>query len=155
MSGLIRLDILDSLEGILNATIFKLVYYIEYGLCWIISILSQLFGVFAGTARIEYNERYDYLINIFFSNRVISNIYWAMALIGIALTMGFTIWSVIRKMFDASGKVQQSLGQIITRPPSCEADASTVMTSGSRMASMTTSTSSRAVSAPVGQCVMH
>lgn len=114
MSGLIRLDILDSLEGILNATIFKLVYYIEYGLCWIISILSQLFGVFAGTARIEYNERYDYLINIFFSNRVISNIYWAMALIGIALTIGFTIWSVIRKMFDASGKVQQSLGQIIT-----------------------------------------
>ena len=45
---------------------------------------------------------------------MISNIYWAMALIGIALTIGFTIWSVIRKMFDASGKVQQSLGQIIT-----------------------------------------
>ncbi|MCR4725410.1 MAG: hypothetical protein K5772_08250 [Clostridia bacterium] len=112
-------DTLSSvLESILNATIFKLCYYAETGLCRIINVLTQLFGIFAGTDRATYvsggETTKDYLINIFFSNKAISNIYWAMALIGVALTIAFTIWSVIRKMFDASGKVQQSHGQILT-----------------------------------------
>ena len=102
------------LESILNATIFKLFYYIEYGLCWVIDILTDLFSVFAGLERVTYNNSHDFLVNILFSNKAISNIYWAMALIGIALTIAFTIWAVVKKMFDASGKMQQSMGQIIT-----------------------------------------
>ena len=99
-------------EAVLNATIFKLLYYAETGLCWIISQLYSMFEVFAGLVRIRYDDKYDYLINVFFTNSAVSNIYWAMALIGIALTFGFAIWSVARKMFDADGKQQQSLGQI-------------------------------------------
>ena len=100
-------------ESILNATIFRLFYHLERGLCWIIDILYHMFEVFAGLVKVEYNGSTDYLINIFFSNRAVSNIYWGMALIGIALTFGFAIAAVVKKMFDASGKVQQSLGQII------------------------------------------
>ncbi|MBQ7057714.1 MAG: hypothetical protein IJM83_00220 [Firmicutes bacterium] len=102
------------LESILNATIFKLFYYIEYGLCWIIDVLTDLFSVFAGLERVTYNNSHDFLVNILFSNKAVSNIYWGMALIGVALTIAFTIWAVVKKMFDASGKMQQSIGQIIT-----------------------------------------
>ena len=101
------------IESILNATIFRLFYYLERALCWIIEILYQMFEVFAGLIKVEYNGSTNYLINIFFSNKAVSNIYWGMALIGIALTFGFAIAAVVKKMFDASGKVQQSLGQII------------------------------------------
>ena len=79
------------LESILNATIFKLCYYIETGLCRIIALLSQLFGVFAGLKQASYDGKGNYLINIFFSNKAVSNIYWAMALIGIILTFVFAV----------------------------------------------------------------
>lgn len=101
------------LESILNATIFRLFYYLERILCWIISILYDMFEVFAGLVRIKYNNTSQYLINVFFSNKAVSNIYWGMALIGIVMTFGFVIFAVVRKSFDASGKVQQSLGQIL------------------------------------------
>ena len=107
-------DTLSSiLESILNATIFRLFYHLERILCWMIELLYQMFEVFAGLVKVKYNGTANYLINIFFSNKAVSNIYWGMALIGIVLTFGFAIAAVIRKTFDASGKVQQSLGQII------------------------------------------
>ena len=107
-------DTLSSLlESILNATIFRLFYHLERGLCYIIEVLYKMFEVFAGLVRVNYNDSQDYLINIFFSNKAVTNIYWAMALIGIALTIGFTIFAVVRKTFDSSGKQQQSHGQIL------------------------------------------
>ncbi len=114
ISGWMGTTFSSLLEGILNATLFKLFYFIETGLCRIIGVLSELFEVFAGLEKASYNGKYDYLVNIFFSNKAISNIYWGMALIGIVLTIGFTLWAVIKKMFDASGKVQESHGQILT-----------------------------------------
>ena len=102
------------LESVLNATIFKLCYVIEAALCRIIYIFSNLFEVFAGVERAQYDGKHDFLMNIFFSNKAVNNVYWAMALIGIALTFAFTIWSVIKKLFDMSGKVQASYGQILT-----------------------------------------
>ena len=108
-------DTLSSiLESVLNATIFKLCYIVEAALCRMINIFTQLFEVFAGLERASYNGKHDFLMNIFFDNKAINNIYWAMALIGVVLTFAFTIWAVIRKLFDASGKVQQSFGQILT-----------------------------------------
>ena len=102
------------LEAILNATLFKLFYYVEIAMCKIIAILQDLFSVFSGITKAAYDGTPRYLINIFFENKAVRNIYWAMALVGFALTIGFAIWGVVRKMFDSSGKVQQSMGQIIT-----------------------------------------
>ena len=101
------------LESILNATIFKLFYFLERALCWVIGILMELFEVFAGLEPVTYNGKSDYLINVFFSNKAINNIYWGMAIIGMILIFVFTLWAVIKKMFDLEGKQQQSLGQII------------------------------------------
>ena len=107
-------DTLSSIiESILNATIFKLFYYLERALCWIISILTKVFEVFAGLDRVSYNGKPDYLINIFINNKAVNNIYWGMAIIGMIMVFMFTIWAVIRKMADVNSKQQQSLGEII------------------------------------------
>ncbi len=113
ISGWMGENLSSLLESILNATIFKLFYHIERGLCYIIEILYKMFEVFAGLVRVTYNNTPDYLINIFFSNKAVNNIYWGMALIGIVLSIGFAAFAVVRKTFDSSGKMQQSHGQII------------------------------------------
>ena len=102
------------LETILNATVFRIFYYIERTLCWIINILGQLFEVFSGLEKVSYGEDDMYLINVFFNNSMIRNIYIAMAAIGMVLTVGFTIWALIKKIFDISDKEQRSIGQILT-----------------------------------------
>ena len=113
ISGWMGENLSSLLESILNATIFKLFYYLERGLCYIIEILYKMFEVFAGLVRVRYNNTPDYLINIFFSNKAVNNIYWGMALIGIVLSIGFAVFAVVRKTFDSSGKMQQSHGQIL------------------------------------------
>ena len=107
MSGWLDNTLSSLLESILNSNLFRLFYYIERGLCYIIDILYKMFEVFAGLTRVTYNNTPDYLINIFFSNQAVTNIYWGMALIGIALTIGFTVFAVVRKAFDSSGKQQE------------------------------------------------
>ena len=101
------------LESILKLLVFRLFYYLEKALCWLVGILMELFEVFAGLEPVTYNGKQSYLINIFFSNKAISNVYWGMAIIGMVLIFVFAGWAVIRKMFDSEGKQQQSMGQII------------------------------------------
>ena len=62
------------LESILKLLVFRLFYYLEKALCWLVGILMELFEVFAGLEPVTYNGREDYLINVFFSNKAISNI---------------------------------------------------------------------------------
>ena len=102
------------MELVLDSFVGRLLYYAETGLCKIVGMLDQMFQVFAGITKVSYDGNKDYLVNIFFNNRSINNVYWGMALIGIAMAFGFAIAAVVRKMFDMSGRQQQSLGQIIT-----------------------------------------
>ncbi|MBQ9646813.1 MAG: hypothetical protein IJV43_00440 [Oscillospiraceae bacterium] len=106
--------IYNVMQLVLDSFVGRLLYYAETGLCKIVGMLDQMFKIFAGIDQVSYNGDKDYLINIFFNNRSINNVYWGMALIGIAMMFGFTIAAVVRKMFDASGRMQTSLGQIIT-----------------------------------------
>lgn len=102
------------MELVLDSFVGRLLYYAETGLCKIVGMLDQMFQIFAGITKVSYNGEKDYLVNVFFNNRSISNVYWGMALIGIAMVFGFSIAAVTRKMFDIGGKQQQSMGQIIT-----------------------------------------
>ena len=76
-------------------------------------IVYDFFSVFAGIQKVEYDGSKSYLINIFFGNRRVSNIYWGMALIGLIFIIAFLILAVIRKIFDINDKKQQSLGTIL------------------------------------------
>lgn len=111
--------IYNVMELVLNSFVGRLLYYAETGLCKIVGMLDQMFQIFAGINKVSYDGEKDYLINIFFNNRSINNVYWGMALIGIAMVFGFAIAAVVRKMFDSSGKMQASLGQIITAALRC------------------------------------
>ena len=102
------------MELVLDSFIGRLMYYAETGLCKIVGMLDEMFRIFAGITTITYDGRADYLVNVFFTVRSVNNVYWGMALIGIAMVFGFAIAAVVRKMFDANGKMQTSLGQILT-----------------------------------------
>ena len=106
--------IMNGLQSILYATIYKLLYYLAVGCCWIIDLLYSMFEVMAGLSKVSYDGDFDYLINIFFSNTTVSKIYWGMALIGLTVGFAFAIAAVIKKLFDTSEKEKRSYGQILT-----------------------------------------
>ena len=106
--------IMDGIQSILYATIYKLLYYIAVSCCWLIDLLYSMFEVMAGLSKVSYNGDFDYLINIFFSNTTVSKIYWGMALIGLAAGFAFAIAAVIKKLFDMGEREKRSYGQILT-----------------------------------------
>ncbi len=110
-------DILGSIkegfEYVIYNTIYRLFYYAEIAFCQILNLMQGLFRAFSGIDRVHYGNNDDYLVNIFFGNRIITAIYWGMAIIGIILIFVFTIMAVIKKSFDLDGKVQRSHSQIL------------------------------------------
>ena len=106
--------IMNGLQSFLYATIYKLLYYLAVGCCWITDLLYSMFEVMAGLSKVSYDGDFDYLINIFFSNTTVSKIYWGMALIGLTVGFAFAIAAVIKKLFDSNEKEKRSYGQILT-----------------------------------------
>ena len=106
--------IVNGLQSVLYATVYKLLYYLAVGCCWVIDLLYSMFEVMAGLSKVSYDGDYDYLINIFFSNTTVSKVYWGMALIGLTVGFAFAIAAVIRKLFDINEKEKRSHGQILT-----------------------------------------
>lgn len=91
----------------------RILFACEGMLCKIIDILYDAFEVFAGIRTVQYNGSPDYLLEVFFSNPVVSTVYWGMACIGFALMFGFAIAAVVRKLFDYTGeKVKATYTQI-------------------------------------------
>ncbi len=89
-------------------------YYLTRMLMWFVWVLQQLFNVFSGTSKVEYDTHYMYLIDVFFQNKSVNNVYWAMTLLGITFVVVFTIIAVVRKTFDINDKHQnQSMGSIL------------------------------------------
>ncbi|MCR5815865.1 MAG: hypothetical protein K6F91_03185 [Ruminococcus sp.] len=86
---------------------------LEKMLCLVIMWMQKLFNVFTGIEEVQYNKKNALLIDVFFNNTVIQNIYWGMAAIGIVLIFTFAIMAVVKKMFDLDDKVKQSYGQIL------------------------------------------
>ena len=64
---------------------------------WLLWILQELFNVFSGTTKVQYDDEYTYLIDVFFQNRTVNNVYWGIALLGVTFVIVFTIIAVIRK----------------------------------------------------------
>lgn len=90
-----------------------LYYLIVKGLLSIVNIFYRLFEVFAGLRNVDYDGTHSPLINVFFENNLITNLYWGMACIGMAMMFGFAIIAVIRKIFDIEDKHQRPLSNIL------------------------------------------
>lgn len=106
--------IMNGLQSILYSTVYKLLYYLAVGCCWIIDLIYSMFEIMAGLSKVTYDGDFDYLINIFFSNTTVSKVYWGMALIGLTVGFVFAIAAVVKKLFDTGEKEKRSYGQILT-----------------------------------------
>ena len=105
--------IFSEIENFILNGFRHLFYYIAYGFCRIIQVLDLLLEVFCGSRKVYYKDDTDFLINVFFRNEAVSNVYWGMALIGIIFAFVFAMIAVVRKMFDLQEKEKRSLGQIL------------------------------------------
>ena len=103
----------DAIVTALSNFVGKFLYIIVKLLCYLVKLTFNFFNIFSGQGMVEYDGAEEYLINVFFGNKSINNIYWGMALIGFAFIIVFTIISVIKKSFDLDEKVQRSHGQIL------------------------------------------
>ena len=102
------------ISGILSGIWYSILYGIAAGFCWVIGIVNQFFSVMSGMTKVHYEGKSDTLMNVFFGNTAVENVYWAMALIGILLCFVFAIIAAAKKATDSNDKMKQSLGDIIT-----------------------------------------
>ena len=107
-------DAMDSLgQLILYNIVYRILYYIACGFCYLIHILDMMTEAFTGSRKVWFDGESKFLINIFFQNHAVSNIYWGMALLGIIFAFAFTIIAVVRRIMDLRDKDQRSMGQIL------------------------------------------
>ncbi len=114
-------DILDGLFGIVQDAIStalgnfigKLCYYAVTALLKVIEVVYRFFEVFSGGSMVKYQNTDKFLVDVFFGNNRINQVYWGMALIGFVIIIAVTILAVIKKSFDIDGKEQRSMGTIL------------------------------------------
>lgn len=103
----------DQISEALSTFFGKIMYYLTSALLYLLKVVYEFFAVFSGSSKIKYDGSENYLINIFFGNRSINNIYWGMALIGILFALVFAILAVIRKSFDLGDNHQKPISSIL------------------------------------------
>ena len=103
----------DQISEALSTFFGKVLYYLTIAFVYILKIVYEFFAVFSGSKRVRYDGAKNYLINIFFGNDSINNVYWGMALIGMLFAIVFAFIAVLRKSFDLGDNHQRSMGGII------------------------------------------
>lgn len=103
----------DAIVTAISNFVGLLMYYFTCALMWLVGILQDLFNVFSGATKVRYDGHATYLVDVFFQNKSVRNVYWGMALIGIVFVFVFTIFAVIRKAYDIDDKQQKSMGGIL------------------------------------------
>ena len=105
------------MSGILDlilTAVCSVLFFICKWLLRFVELVEMFFNVFAGTEKILYEDEKTYLINIFFGHDAITNAFWAMAIIAMILSIGFTIVALARKVTDISGTSKHTVGQIMS-----------------------------------------
>ena len=103
----------SAFEYVLENVFYRFFYLIVTGLCKLVGYLDQLFKVFSGQGEVKYDGNATHLLDIFFRNHTINNVYWGFALLGVVLAFGAAMIAVARKMFDGRDRDQRSLGNIL------------------------------------------
>lgn len=106
-----------TMSGILDLllrAVCSVLFFICKWLLRFIELVEKFFNVFAGTEKILYEDEKTYLINLFFGHDAVTNAFWAMAIIAMILSIGFTIVALARKITDVSGTAKHTIGQIVS-----------------------------------------
>lgn len=105
----------DAITRAISNFVGKILYYITKAFMWLVSVLQQLFDVFSGTTKVKYSGEDVYLLDVFFQNKSVANVYWAITLLGIVFVIVFTLITVVRKGFDLNDKMQnRTMSTILT-----------------------------------------
>ena len=105
--------VVDQIAGVLEDMFYKVFYGIVIAICELVRLIYEFFAVFAGINKVTYDGKAKFLINVFFENKTVTNVYMGMAMIGAALCIVATMVAVIKKMFDGRDKDQRSMGAIL------------------------------------------
>lgn len=103
----------DAFQYVLENVFYRFFYLIVAGLCKLVGYLDELFKVFSGQTEVKYDGEAIHLLDFFFNNHTIRNVYWGFALLGVVLAFLAAMIAVARKMFDGRDKDQRSLGGIL------------------------------------------
>ena len=98
---------------ILYNVVYKMFYYLEIGLLYILSWLERVYRVFTGLDEVSYNNTHMPLFDVFFQNKAINGVFIGMAAIGVIFAFVSAIIQVVRKAFDLDESVKSSMGQIL------------------------------------------
>ena len=105
---------LSGLWDLIVTGVCSVLFFISKWLLRFVELVEMFFNVFAGTEKILYGDENTYLINIFFGHDAVTNAFWAMAIIAMILSFGFTIVALARKVTDVSGTTKHTVGQIVS-----------------------------------------
>ena len=94
--------------------LYKLIYTLTVWLLRLVGFVESFFDIFAGTRKVSYKNKDTYLIDVFFKHDNVTNVFWALALIAIALSFGFCVVALARKLTDVAGTNKQTVGQIVS-----------------------------------------
>lgn len=97
--------------SVLGAIWTPMCYAFFSGILKFIDLLEKIFNIFAGIENVKYNNNDDFLLNVFFQNNVINNVFRAMTLLALAILIVFTIIAIIKNMTNL--EVKQTNGQIL------------------------------------------
>ena len=103
----------SAFDYVLENVIFRFFYWIVKGLCKLVGYLDEMFKVFSGQQPVKYDGSPTGLLEFFFNNHTINNVYWGFALLGVVLAFAAAMIAVARKMFDGRDKDPRSLGGIL------------------------------------------
>lgn len=106
-------SLVDQIVEALMDWIYTLIYGLYVAILEVVDFISSFFDVFAGTSKVMYNGKSDFLLNMFFSHDSVTNAFWAMALIAIVLAFGFCIFNLSRIVTNVSGTMRQTVGQVM------------------------------------------
>ncbi len=113
--------LMDGIDGLMQTIgdyflynfIFKVFYYLEIALCYVLSWLEEVYKTFTGMSDVTYDGSQMSLFNVFMQNKAVNGVFLGMAAIGIVFAFISAIIQVTRKALDIDDKVKPSHGQIL------------------------------------------
>ncbi|MBE6984069.1 MAG: hypothetical protein E7434_00380 [Ruminococcaceae bacterium] len=102
----------SGVQSVLYATVYKLLYYISIGCCWIVEIFYSFFEHIAGLSQAAYHGDFDVLLSIFFSGGTVATICWSMAILGVVFALSLAIAALIRRASGDGKKKKRPIKEI-------------------------------------------
>lgn len=103
--------IFNLIISVIGAVLTPLKFVYFTGMLKFMDLLEKVFDIFSGVAEIKYNGNEDFLLNVFFKNNIINQVFWAITIVALAILIIFTIITIIKNMSNL--EVKQTNGQIL------------------------------------------